>query len=149
MTTTQVAGRPRSIPTEHFDTVLKLYADGEGYRRIAKQLGSLNQSQSGIYMDDGLNTGLSGSEELLCPSLQDSPAPLLDLFPPRGQLGEEVPHFSGTAALVPKHKFAVASSRAQSQIASAALKSGLYPGRLTNRRSRRPAIMSVVAVPSQ
>ena len=50
----------------------------------------LNQSQSGIYMDGGINTGLSGSEELLCPSLQDSPAPLLDLFPPRGQLGEVV-----------------------------------------------------------
>ena len=38
MTTTRVPGRPRSIPTEHFDTVLKLYAAGEGYRRIAKQL---------------------------------------------------------------------------------------------------------------
>ena len=56
-------------------------------------LGKLNQSQSGIYMDGGINTGLSGSEELLCPSLQDSPAPLLDLFPPRGQLGEEVTQF--------------------------------------------------------
>ena len=38
MTTTRVPGRPRSIPTEHFDTVLKLYAAGEGYRRIAKLL---------------------------------------------------------------------------------------------------------------
>ena len=38
MTTIRVPGRPRSIPTEHFDTVLKLYAAGEGYRRIAKQL---------------------------------------------------------------------------------------------------------------
>ena len=38
MTTTRVPGRPRSIPTEHFDTVLKLYAAGEEYRRIAKQL---------------------------------------------------------------------------------------------------------------
>ena len=58
-----------------------------------KTVGLLNQSQSGIYMDGGINTGLSGSEELLCPSLQDSPAPLLDLFPPRGQLGEEVTQF--------------------------------------------------------
>ena len=41
MTTTRVPGRPRSIPTEHFDTVLKLYAAGEGYRRIAKQLASI------------------------------------------------------------------------------------------------------------
>ena len=40
MTTTRVPGRPRSIPTEHFDTVLKLYAPGEEYRRIAKQLAS-------------------------------------------------------------------------------------------------------------
>ena len=31
-------GRPRSIPTEHFDTVLQLYAAGEGYRRIANRL---------------------------------------------------------------------------------------------------------------
>ena len=29
MTTNRVPGRPRSISTEHFDTVLKLYADGE------------------------------------------------------------------------------------------------------------------------
>ena len=29
MATTQVPGRPRSISTEHFDTVLKLYAAGE------------------------------------------------------------------------------------------------------------------------
>ena len=38
MTTTRVTGRPRSIPAEHFDTVLKLYAAGEGYRGIGKQL---------------------------------------------------------------------------------------------------------------
>ena len=38
MTTTRVPGRPRSIPTEHFDAVLKLYAAGKGYRGIAKQL---------------------------------------------------------------------------------------------------------------
>ena len=44
MTTTRVPGRPRSIPTEHFDTVLKLYAAGEGYRRIAKQLASITTS---------------------------------------------------------------------------------------------------------
>ena len=35
MTTTRVPGRPRSIPTEHFDTVLKLYADGVGARSVA------------------------------------------------------------------------------------------------------------------
>ena len=58
-----------------------------------RESSGLNQSRSGIYMDGGINTGLSGSEELLCPSLQDSPAPLLDLFPPRGQLGEEVTQF--------------------------------------------------------
>jgi len=38
MTRTRVPGRPRSIPTEDFDTVLKLYSAGEGYRRIGKQL---------------------------------------------------------------------------------------------------------------
>ena len=70
----------------------RFYTDVESLRRYVRE-GILNQSQSGIYMDGGINTGLSGSEELFCPSLQDSPAPLLDLFPPRGQLGEEVTQF--------------------------------------------------------
>ena len=46
---------------------------------------------------------------------------------------KKCPGFSYTAALVPKHKLAVTSSRAP-QIDSATLKSGLYPGRLINRR---------------
>ena len=37
-------GRPRAIPTEHFDTVLQLYAAGEGYRRIANHLRGLGIS---------------------------------------------------------------------------------------------------------
>ena len=52
MTPTRVPGRPRSIPTEHFDTVLKLYAAGEGYRRIAKQLANITTSvQGGMWGD--------------------------------------------------------------------------------------------------
>ena len=31
-------GRPRSIPPEHFDTILQLYKGGLGYRSIAKHL---------------------------------------------------------------------------------------------------------------
>ena len=41
-------------------------------------------------MDGGIRTGLSASEELLCPDLQDGPTPLLDLLRAVGQLGEEV-----------------------------------------------------------
>ena len=41
-------------------------------------------------MDSGTKTGLSVAEELLCPGLQDGPAPLLDLLGMVGQLGEEV-----------------------------------------------------------
>ncbi len=41
-------------------------------------------------MDGGTKTGLSVSEEFLCPGLQDGPAPLLDLLRAVGQLGEEV-----------------------------------------------------------
>ena len=78
---------------------------------------NLNQSRSGIYMDGGINTGLSGSEELLCPSLQDSPAPLLDLFPPRGQLGEEVTQF-----------FLHGGSGAQAQV-----RGGLFPCPVSDR----------------
>ena len=64
MTTTRVPGRPRSIPTEHFDTVLKLYAAGEGYRRIAKQL---NQSQGGMCICRVLGIGAGVSRECFGP----------------------------------------------------------------------------------
>ncbi len=76
-------------------------------------------------MDSKIKTGLSTpEEEFLCPRLQGGLTPLFDLISPVSQLGEEV-YFSCTAALAPKHKFAVTSSRTQSQIASAALKSSL------------------------
>lgn len=44
MDNNRVPGRPRSIPTEHFETVLQLYAAGEGYRSIANHLRSLGIS---------------------------------------------------------------------------------------------------------
>ena len=47
--------------------------------------------------------------------------------PPRNR-----PTLSCTAALLPRHRLPVASSLAQPQIASSALKSGLYPGRFTS-----------------
>ena len=34
-------GRPRSIPPEHFDTILQLYKGGLGYRSIANHLRGL------------------------------------------------------------------------------------------------------------
>ena len=37
-------GRPKSIPPELFDTILQLYAAGEGYRRIANRLRGLGIS---------------------------------------------------------------------------------------------------------
>ena len=37
----QVPGRPRTIPPEHFETVLQLYAAGRGYRSIANHLQGL------------------------------------------------------------------------------------------------------------
>ena len=37
-------GRPRSIPPEHFDTILQLYDSGLGYRRIANHLRGLGVS---------------------------------------------------------------------------------------------------------
>ncbi len=84
-------------------------------------------------MDSKIKTGLSTpEEEFLCPRLQGGLTPLFDLISPVSQLGEEV-YFSCTAALAPKHKFAVTSSRTQSQIASATLKSALCSGRLTHR----------------
>ena len=49
------------------------------------------------------------------------------------------PTLSCTRALVPKHRFPVASSLAQPQTASSALKSGLYPGRFTSR-SPKPGV---------
>ena len=39
---------------------------------------------------------------------------------------------SGTAALLPRHRLPVASSLAHPQMASSALKSGLYPGRFSS-----------------
>ena len=37
----RASGRPRSIPPEAFDTVLQLYAAGQGYRSIANELRGL------------------------------------------------------------------------------------------------------------
>lgn len=37
----RTSGRPRSIPTKAFDTVLQLYAAGHGYRSIANELKGL------------------------------------------------------------------------------------------------------------
>ena len=78
-------------------------------------------------MDGAIRTGLDAPKEGFCPGLQNGPTPLFDLLRPVGQLGEEVPSFCWTMSFEPKHRFAVISSRAQSQIASSALKSGLYP----------------------
>ena len=47
-----------------------------------------------------------------------------------------LPTLSCTRALLPRHRFLVASSLAQPQMASSPLKSGLYPGRFTSRSSR-------------
>ena len=61
------------------------------------------------------------------------------------------PTLSCTAALLPKHRLPVASSLAQPQMASWALKSGLYPGRFTNLRFS-PGVRSIralVASPGQ
>ena len=49
-------------------------------------------------------------------------------------LARNLPTLSYTASLVPRHRLPVASSLAQPQTASSALKSGLYPGRFTSRR---------------
>ena len=44
MTNDRVSGRAKSIPPEVFDTVLRLYAAGHGYRTIAKELRGLGIS---------------------------------------------------------------------------------------------------------
>ena len=44
MPNNRAPGRPRSIPTEHFDTVLQLYAAGLGYRSIGNHLRGLGIS---------------------------------------------------------------------------------------------------------
>ena len=70
-----------------------------------------------------LVAGLSGSAvSLRLSGWTDSPA-------------RNLPTVSFTAALLPKHKFPVASTLAHPQMASSALKSGLYPGRACPREN--------------
>ena len=78
-----------------------------------------------MYICLRLGIGLGGSQERFGPRLQDCAAAALDLVFPACQPSQELPTFSCTAALLPKHRFPVASSRAHPQMASSALKSGL------------------------
>ena len=67
------------------------------------------------------------AQECFSPCLQDGPATPFDLAFPVGQTVEEAAYLLPHQDPVPRHRFPVASSLNQPQIASSALKSGLQP----------------------
>ena len=70
----------------------------------------------------------------LCSSPKHGPAAALDFLTSVGQIGEKVAHLLLHRGLGPQTQVAVAPWRAQPQMASSALQSGLLVGRFTRRR---------------
>ena len=90
-----------------------------------KVVGLLNESQCEMYICQASAVWMGVLQERFCPGLQDCPAPLSHLSLRSVSPARNRPTLSCTAALLPRHRFPVASSLAQPQTASSALKSGL------------------------
>ena len=96
-----------------------------------------NQSQDGMCFCQLPGIGPGVLQECLGPCLKNCPAPSFQLRPVRlANPPRKLPTLSGTASLVPKHRFPIASSLAQPQIVSSALKSWPQPGRFTSPLDR-------------
>ena len=109
--------------------------DETGVLELVSRMVDLNRSQGEIYIGRAGRSGLGADGRFCCSSPKHGPAAALDFLTSVGQIGEKVAHLLLHRGLGPQTQVGGRLSwRAQPQMASSALQSGLLVGRFTRRR---------------